>query len=227
MSSLKHEARRHHGDSGKKSDPSRTAKRRNERQSSEASEIPSFLEHGANEIRGHEDRNTDATSSSEIQPKLTVGAPDDEYELEADHVAERVQRTSNEEVGQPFEEEIDDISSSRGDLLQAQSLTPPYLQRLVAEDGGELGGQAGGAAIQAKADGTTAEASPSNVASAPAAMGTTHDGGGSGGYGMLTWRRSGTCRARSPTGEPRRRSAGLHRGGVPAFPQRTGAAPGR
>jgi len=54
-----------------------------------------------------------------IQPKLTVGEPDDEYEKEAEQVADRVMRMpANQTASQP--------------LLQRASQTPPYLQRMCA-----------------------------------------------------------------------------------------------
>jgi len=72
---------------------------------------------------------------TDVLPKLNVGAPDDEYEREADQVAETVMgmpnssplSTKNEEDEQPGE----------AGIIRSQSATPHFLQRSFAECGEE------------------------------------------------------------------------------------------
>ncbi len=80
-----------------------------------------------------EEEETESTIESEllIQPKLTVGAPDDEYERQADQVAEQVMLTPVSKVAHPFEEERQVPQQSS--IVQIKPITPLPIQRLCTK----------------------------------------------------------------------------------------------
>lgn len=72
--------------------------------------------------------------NSGVQAKLTIGAPNDEYEQEADQVSDKVMRTPADQIAQPFAEDEDEEEQENPvSDVQTKSLTPPYLQRLCPE----------------------------------------------------------------------------------------------
>ncbi len=70
--------------------------------------------------------------SAQVQPKLSVGAPNDEYEQEADQVADTVMRMPDISAGGAG----DELPNS--DSIRRKTNTPFYLQRMCAECEEEL-----------------------------------------------------------------------------------------
>jgi len=102
-----------------------------------------------------EELNADA--EMQVQTKLTVGAPDDPYEKEADAVADKVMRMP---VGGNQGQLQEDAPS-----IQSKSLKIPSVQRLCAECTEELSG-GGTPSVQRKSNGTSAQPSvPYSVSS--------------------------------------------------------------
>ncbi len=65
--------------------------------------------------------------SSEIQPKLTIGAPDDPYEQEADAVADQVMRSANSSAP------IGEVEPIQTQVIQHKQSSNVLLQRMCAE----------------------------------------------------------------------------------------------
>lgn len=81
-----------------------------------------------------DDRLTDLVK---VQPKLTVSAPDDEYEREADRVADNVMRMSDSHVAQMFDEEQEELPG-KSNIVQTKPINPLYIQRLCSECENEI-----------------------------------------------------------------------------------------
>jgi hypothetical protein len=110
-----------------------------------------------------------------ILPKLIVGSPDDEYEREADRVAERVQRMPDSGMDASLKEEDEELLADQSETIQTKPLTPRYLQRVCSECKEELGQQGGASpTIQTKA-----EAGSSAVSSADVSESLSSPSGGS------------------------------------------------
>lgn len=75
-----------------------------------------------------QNKNRGAEGTSAVQAKLTVGAPGDAYEREADQVAEQVSRMPDSHVAQPFDEE-EMMAPAPSRVQTKPSSTPLYLQR--------------------------------------------------------------------------------------------------
>lgn len=66
-----------------------------------------------------------------IQTKLTIGAPDDEYERQADQVADKVMRMPDSDTSQILEDEEE--QPEHNGIIRAKSVTPLYIQRSCTE----------------------------------------------------------------------------------------------
>lgn len=71
-------------------------------------------------------------SETPIQTKLIIGTPDDNYEREADQVADTVMRVPDSHIPQPFEEE-QQLLFQNTNTVQTKSFTPLYIQRICTE----------------------------------------------------------------------------------------------
>lgn len=93
-----------------------------------------------------------------VQAKLNIGAPNDEYEQEADQVSDKVMRKSPSQVAAVDEVVEDELLVSNS--VQRKSSTPIYLQRMCAECEQE---QEDEPEIQAKADSGVVTATNSHL----------------------------------------------------------------
>jgi hypothetical protein len=91
-----------------------------------------------------------ATESTLVQAKLTVGAPEDEYEREADAVADKVMRM-------PARTDAVDEQAEDAPTIQSKQAHLSSVQRLCAECEEELG-QGGAPALQKKPHGSSSAA---------------------------------------------------------------------
>lgn len=110
-----------------------------------------------------------ATHVNTVQAKLTVGAPNDEYEQEADNVADKVMRMP---VGAANDQEEDPPT------IQSKPTHMPSVQRLCAECEEELG-QGDKPAVQKKSNGSSVvppvSASAHSIINSPGAGSPLHD----------------------------------------------------
>ncbi|MBU4295127.1 MAG: DUF4157 domain-containing protein [Desulfobulbaceae bacterium] len=90
-------------------------------------------------VEEEEDEDSSAPDS-QVQAQLTVGAPDDEYEREADQVADTVMRMPDSHVAQTFDDDDDDEEeiSGKSEVVQTKPITPLYVQRICPECDEEL-----------------------------------------------------------------------------------------
>ena len=91
--------------------------------------FPFFLQ------RKHSSLQNTVPVNNSIQPKLNLGSPDDEYEQEADQVANKVMRipvTQAVSTDNVVEDELLNTSNSTS-TVQRQTSTPLYLQRICTE----------------------------------------------------------------------------------------------
>jgi hypothetical protein len=72
-----------------------------------------------------------------VQTERTVCAQDDEYEREADQVAETVMRMPDLHVAEPFEEEQEELQG-QPKVVQTEAITPLYIQRVSRESKKQL-----------------------------------------------------------------------------------------
>jgi len=110
-----------------------------------------------------------ATHVNNVQTKLTVGTPNDEYEQEADNVADKVMRMPADAAN----EKIEDPPT-----IQSKPIHVPAVQRLCAECEEELG-QGGKPTVQKKASGfstaTPVSASVNSTINSPGAGSPLND----------------------------------------------------
>jgi len=88
-----------------------------------------------------------------VLPKLTVGAPDDKYERQADQVADKVMRMPNANGSQILEEEEE--QAVQNDVIRTKPITPLYIQRAYSERDEEIQPKSNlPKVVQAKPDGS-------------------------------------------------------------------------
>ena len=100
-----------------------------------------------------------------VLPKLKIGEPDDEYERQADQVADKVMRMPDSDTSQIFEDEED--QSEHNDVIRTKPITPLYIQGKCVDsnEGANIQGKgASSQPVQAKSKNTSSPAKSVNIA---------------------------------------------------------------